>query len=310
MRIGRYLLRDKIASGANGTVYLGKLLGDLGFSRIVAIKRLKEPELLKTFLDEARLAGRVRHPNVVPTLDVVDADGELLIVMEYVHAESLAALLAATAQSQQRIPVPVVSAILAGVLYGLHAAHEAVDERGRPLGIVHRDVSPPNVLVGTDGTARVVDFGIAKAAGRLQTTRNGKIKGKLGYMSPEQARGEAIDRRVDIFAAGVLLWEMLVGHRPFQGKSEGETLRQVLFAQVDPPSALVPTVPAALDAVAMRALARHPTDRFSTAREMSRAILDAGPLAAPHEVGEWVEACAHESLARRAERIVMLESEA
>jgi serine/threonine protein kinase len=314
LRVGRYSLRDVIASGGIGTVHLGKLRGDAGFSRIVAIKRLdplvaQEPEFVKMLLDEARLTGRVRHPNVTPTLDVVMTGGEVLIVMEYVHAVSLSVLQATMAERGQRVDARVASAVLSGVLHGLHAAHETVDERGQPLGIVHRDVSPQNVLAGPDGIARLVDFSVAKAAGRLQATTRGRSKGKLGYMSPEQIRGEPLDRRADVYAAGVLLWELLAGRRLFTGKNEGRLVHTILFGRIDPPSSVVPDLRPALDAVAMRALAPHSGDRYSTAREMSTALVDACPPATPHEVGEWVEACAHDTLARRAARIAELESE-
>src|SRR5678816_238661 len=163
------------------TVHGGRLLGPSGFSRTVAIKRLhpqyaKDPEFVAMFLDEARMAARIRHPNVVPTLDVVARDGELFIVMEFVHGEALSALLRASAARRQAIPSDVVATLACGVLHGLHAAHEATGDRGEPLGVVHRDVSPHNVLVGADGVARVVDFGVAKAAGRAATTRDGQLK--------------------------------------------------------------------------------------------------------------------------------------
>jgi serine/threonine protein kinase len=192
--VGRYALYGAIAAGGMATVHLGRLLGPVGFSRTVAIKRLhaqfaSDPEFVSMFLDEARLAARIRHPNVVPTLDVVATGGELFLVMEYVPGESIARLARALREQKQTLPTRILSAVMAGVLHGLHAAHEAKDERGHPLGIVHRDMSPQNVLVGTDGVARVLDFGVAKAAGRMQTTREGQIKGKLSYMPPEQLRG-------------------------------------------------------------------------------------------------------------------------
>jgi eukaryotic-like serine/threonine-protein kinase len=182
--IGRYALYDVLASGGMATVHIGRLLGPVGFSRTVAIKRLHpryagDPEFVSMFLEEARLVARIRHPHVVPMLDVVATAGELFLVMEYVAGESLARLAHAAAERGERVPLRVSVAILSGLLQGLHAAHEAHDEHGQPLGIVHRDVSPQNVLVGSDGQARVLDFGIAKAAGRVQTTADGQVKGKL-----------------------------------------------------------------------------------------------------------------------------------
>ena len=172
-------------------------------------------------VDRRRLAARIRHPNVVPTLDVVATGGELFLVMEYVPGESIARLSRALRDRHQTLPLRILSATMAGVLHGLHAAHEAKDERGHPLGIVHRDVSPQNVLVGTDGVPRVLDFGVAKAAGRMQTTKEGQIKGKLSYMPPEQLRGAAVTRQTDIYAVGVMLWELVTGQRLFVGDNEG-----------------------------------------------------------------------------------------
>src|SRR5262249_50892141 len=152
------------------------------------------------FLDEARLAARIKHPNVVPTLDVVAEDGELFLVMEYVHGESLSRLLRVAINRGEMVPPRIVSSIIAGVLYGLHAAHEAKSESGEPLNIVHRDVSPQNILVGSDGVVRVLDFGVAKAAGRLHTTREGQLKGKIAYMPPEQLNNKPLTRRADVYA--------------------------------------------------------------------------------------------------------------
>ena len=178
------------------------------------------------FLDEARLAARIRHPNVVSTLDVVATEGELFVVMEYVPGESLARLLRAVRTANEMVPVPIAATIMVGVLHGLHAAHEARDERGDPLRIVHRDVSPHNILVGTDGDAHVIDFGIAKARGRMQVTRQGQIKGKLSYMPAEQLIGQGLDHRADIFAASIVLWEALTGQRLFQGSRRRGRVRE------------------------------------------------------------------------------------
>src|SRR5580700_10113505 len=212
LTVGRYALHHEIASGGMATVHIGRLLGPVGFARTVAIKRLhahmaRNPEFVAMFLDEARLAARIRHPNVVSTLDVVATEGELFVVMEYVPGDSLARLLHAAREAGEPVPLPVAASIMVDVLHGLHAAHEASDERGQPLGLVHRDVSPHNVLVGTDGAAHVIDFGIAKAAGRAQVTREGQLKGKLAYMAPEQLKGgtggSKVDRRADVFGAAV-----------------------------------------------------------------------------------------------------------
>ncbi|MGZ3456138.1 MAG: serine/threonine-protein kinase [Polyangiales bacterium] len=308
LHVGRYALYGEIASGGMATVHFGRLLGPVGFSRTVAVKRLhahlaKDPEFVSMFLDEARLAARIRHPNVVPTLDVVALEGELFLVMEYVQGESLSRLLKAAVADETTIPLPIVAAITAGALHGLHAAHEATNERGEPLDLVHRDVSPQNVLVGVDGVPRVLDFGVAKAVGRLHTTRDGRVKGKIAYMAPEQLRHGIVDRRTDIYAAGVVLWEQLTRKRLIEGDSEAEMIARVLDARIEAPSKVVPGVASALDDVVMRALSKNPADRFGTARQMARAIEAAVSPASPGQVGEWVELIASDSLGDR-ERII------
>jgi len=311
--IGRYALHDAIASGGMGTVHLGQLLGEGGFSRPVAIKCLhphlaRQEEFVVMFMDEARLAARVRHPNVLPTVDVVLEQGELFVVMEYVHGAPLAALLQKTKEAGRKVPLRIASSIATGILQGLHAAHEAMDEKGRPLGIVHRDVSPQNVLVGADGATRVLDFGVAKAAGRLQaSTGEGMLKGKIGYLAPEQVRGLPIDRATDIYSASVVLWELLTGKRLFPGENEGHVLEQILVGWVDPPSKWVPEIPEELDAAILKGLASDPTKRFRSARDMAMAIERSVPAAPAMEVGEWVDRTAWDLLEPRAKAIAAIE---
>jgi serine/threonine-protein kinase len=261
------------------------------------------------FLDEARLAARIRHPNVVSTLDVVSSDQELFLVMDYVQGDSASRLAAAAREASQAIPLKVISAIMCGTLHGLHAAHEATNERGEPLGIVHRDVSPQNILVGVDGVPRVLDFGVAKASGRARTTRDGHVKGKLAYMAPEQLRGTVVDRRTDVFAAGIVLWELLTGRRLFGGAdNEGRIVTNVLEQVVEPPSRAAPGVSPALDAVVLRALSRDQSKRFATARQMALAVEEAVDLASPAQVGAWVETLAGEVLHARARTLADIES--
>src|SRR5437868_2524144 len=274
IRIDRYELYDEIASGGMATVHLGRLVGPAGFGRTVAIKRLhphlaKEQEFVTMLTDEARVAGRIGHPNIVPTLDIVAANNELFLVMEYVPGLTLSSLIKQANSFGDRVPLSVAASIMVGVLHGLHAVHEARDEHGHPLDVVHRDVSPQNILVGTDGVARVLDFGIAKAAGRLHTTRDGQLKGKLGYMSPEQLSGRSVDRRTDIYAAAVVLWEVLTGERLFEGDDAGAVFGLVMQKQVPAPSTLVPGIPAEFDEAALRGLERDPVRRFARARDMA-----------------------------------------
>jgi serine/threonine-protein kinase len=311
--LGRYALFGEIASGGMATVHLGRLLGPVGFSRTVAIKRLhaqlaKDPEFVAMFMDEARLAARIVHPNVVPMLDVVALEGELFLVMEYVEGEPLARLLRAADERGQRVPLRIVATIITGVLHGLHAAHEAKNDRGEPLGIIHRDVSPHNVLVGADGVPRLLDFGIAKAAGRVHTTREGQLKGKLPYMAPEQIRGNP-SRLSDVYASGVVLWEALAGRRLFKG-DEAEILAAVLEHVIEPPSRFAPDVPPELDALTLRAVDRDPSRRFSSAREMAQSLELATPCATATEVREWLESLAAASLSERRRQIAELESAA
>ncbi len=303
--IGRYALYDEFASGGMASLHFGRLYGSAGFARTVAIKRLHvnlagQAEFVSMLVDEARLAARIRHPNVVPTLDVVSSDGELLLVMEYVHGLSLAQLLSAAADANVACPVPVAMAIACDTLRGLQCAHEAKSETGTPLELVHRDVSPQNVLVGTDGVTRVVDFGVAKAAGRIQETRDGELKGKVPYMAPEQLKGESATRRSDVYGAGVVLWESLTGRRLFRGENDASVWLRVLNDQVKAPSTYSREVSRELDDIVLTAVAKDPLKRFATALEMAKRIEAAGPLATPLEVGAWVEKLGIESLAHRA----------
>jgi serine/threonine-protein kinase len=297
--VGQYTMYGEIGAGGMATVHLGRGPG----GEVVAIKRLKpylaeEPGVVQWFLDEARLSARVRHPNVVATLDVVTHEGEVFLVMEYIEGVSLSFL--RRAQSASLLKPDVAASIVSGALRGLHAAHEATGESGEPLNIVHRDVSPQNILVGVDGTARVLDFGVAKALGRQQTTRDGAIKGKLGYMAPEQLSGRGVTRRTDVFAAGIVLWELLTGERLFARDDDAVTVTRVLMERVRPPSEACADAPAALDRVVLRALERDPTKRFLSAHDMADALDAAAKPASSAAVGWWVRSVAADELARRA----------
>lgn len=310
--IDRYLVYSEIAAGGMATVHLGVLRGEGGFSRTVAIKRLHrqyavDPEFCEMFLDEARLASRIRHANVVATLDVVARDGELLLVMEYVHGESLFHLQRGL-PAVEGMPIPLACGIVAQALQGLHAAHEATSERGEPLGLVHRDVSPQNIMVGVDGVARMVDFGVAKQSTQLSRTQPGQLKGKLSYMAPERFTGEDIDRRLDIFGVGVVLWEALTGRRLFQAKNPAMTTSRILKAKIRPPSDYRPEVPPELDEAVMRALSRFPEDRFATAHEFASALGTAVEVAPPHAIGDWVAKTAATELAIRSKRLAEIET--
>jgi serine/threonine-protein kinase len=310
--IGRYALYEPIASGGMATVHIGRLIGPVGFSRTVAIKRLhpqfaSDPEFVSMFMDEARVAARIRHPNVVPTLDVVALDGELFLVMDFVQGESLYRLIRAAKHTGKVIKPDLACSIIIGVLHGLHAAHEAKNEHGEPLGIVHRDVSPQNVLVGTDGIPRVLDFGIAQAVGRLQTTRAGQVKGKLAYLAPEQLAGTS-DRQSDVYSTAVVLWETLTRQRLFKGENDGELLHAVLNKNVEPPSQFARGISKELDEIVLHGLAREPADRYSTAKEFANVIERVTKLVSPSQIGEWVETTAGEDIASRAKKLAEIES--
>ena len=295
------------------TVHYGRVRGAASFARIVAIKRLhphlaKDDDFSTMFLDEARIAARIQHPNVASILDVVSLpEGELLIVMEYIAGESFSRLLRRVRTDGETVPPDVAAAIVCDGLQGLHAAHEAKNDLGDPLGIVHRDVSPHNLLVGGDGITRLVDFGVAKARGRIHATREGQVKGKIAYMPPEQLRGQPIDRRCDIYAMGVVLWEALTSERLFQADSEGETVTKVLEHKIVPPSLIAPEAPKALDAVVLKALARDPKDRYATARDMATAIEAAVRVASARGVATFVQTSAGEVLEERRRAVAELE---
>jgi eukaryotic-like serine/threonine-protein kinase len=311
--IGRYELHDRIATGGMAGVYFGRLVGSVGFSRTVAIKRLhaqfaQDPEFVEMFLDEARLAGKIRHPNVIPTLDVVALKDELFLVMDYVHGESLGRLIQTTAKARKHVPIAVVTAIMLNVLEGLHAAHEVTDDSGHPLGIVHRDVSPQNILVGVDGVARVLDFGVAKARGRMHHTKSGMTKGKIAYMAPEQILGERdITKAADIYGASVCMWEGLVAERLFQAETEVALMQRVLSARPRSPREARGTVPEAVAEIVMKGLARDPNARFESAHAMARALAGASRPATAMEVGEWVRSLATDAIAERAKVVSRLE---
>ncbi len=309
--LGRYALGTKIAQGGMATVHLGRVIGSIGFSRTIAIKRLHErfatdPKFVSMFVDEARLAARVRHPNVVPTLDVVVDEGEIFVVLEYVHGETVHRLMHAL-PAGQRVPLRIGCGIMFGVLLGLHAAHDARNEQGEPLHLVHRDVSPQNIIVGPDGVPRVLDFGIAKGFGRLRTTDEREVKGKLAYLSPEQGRGDDTDQRTDVYAASVILWELIAGVRMFRTDEPGAVLRQVALGTFSPPSAHSDESTPALDAIVMRGLSHNPANRWPTARAMALALEDCVPLASAPHIGSWAGRIAHNPLAARAALIAAME---
>ncbi len=310
-RVGRYVLFEEIAQGGMASIHLAR--AGAGDSRqLFAIKRLhrhlaRDPAFVTLLLDEARATERIRHPNVVSVLDVVASDGELMIVMDYAVGDTLAGMMGGAPGERAALPGSVAAAILVDVLEGLHAAHEVTGPEGEPLGLIHRDVTPNNVFIREDGTAQVLDFGIAKARGSLNTTREGQLKGTLPFLAPEQVRGREPTRRVDVYAAGCVLWEMLVGRRLFAGANEGEIIERILFDEVEPPSRQGAEVSPALDAVVMRAISRSPDARFATAVDLAAALREAVSPAPRSEVAALLAARCGPALEQRRTRARELE---
>ncbi|MFW5921625.1 MAG: serine/threonine-protein kinase, partial [Polyangiales bacterium] len=299
--VGRYQLLYKLASGGMGTVYVGRATGVGGFERLVAVKVLhahlaEKDEFVKMFLDEARLAARIHHPNVVATLDVFEEGGRYFLVMDYVRGLELGVLIRRAQGRQSRLPVPLVLRIVLDAAQGLGEAHALTTRDGEPLNLVHRDVSPQNILVGADGISRLTDFGVAKAEHRLSWTRGGGFKGKLAYASPEQLDSSLTEQRSDLFSLGIVLWEALTHRRLFTGEDKFTIMRSVLEARIPAPSSINAEL-APFDPVVAGALAREPSARFGTAAELIHAIENAAAacgIATQPSVAEWVRALGSE----------------
>ena len=274
---GKYRLVASVGHGGMPDVYLAVAGGPAGVTKLQVLKRLRknlteEPEFLAMFLDEARLAARLNHPNVVQTNEVGQVDDDYFIAMEYLDGQPLNRIL----HAGRTCPAPpgFYLQIIAEVLSGLHYAHELTDYDGTPLGIVHRDTSPHNIFVTYEGQTKLVDFGIAKALRRTTVTNVGTIKGKFAYMSPEQARCAAIDRRSDVFVMGLVLWEAVAGRRMWKGLAELETITRIVAGDVPKLAEECPDAPVAITRICDRALAHEPSDRYPTAAAMRRDILD------------------------------------
>ncbi len=274
IRLGSYQVLGKLGNGGMGAVFLGRHHGPGGFEKFVAIKRVHphladEHAFLSMFLDEARIAAAIQHPGVVQVYALHEDGGEHLLVMEYVHGVTLDALMRA---EEQALPVEVALFVASKVAEALHGAHESSDGQGNALSIVHRDVTPQNIFLTFDGQVKLSDFGVSKANGRLAKTESGWLKGKAAYMSPEQLRGDPIDRRLDVFSLGVVLWEMVTGRRLFQGRSQAEVMMAIVAGQVPPAVQYNPAISRPLHQTLTRALASEPEDRYATALAFARAL--------------------------------------
>ena len=276
-RVGRYEVISHLATGGMAQIYLARQSGLGAFERHVVLKtilreRASDERFVTMFLDEAKLAATLNHQNVAQVYEVDQADGAYFMAMEYVHGENARAILEATLRRGWTIPLEFALMIISGAAAGLHHAHERRGKQGQPLNIVHRDISPANIMVGFDGSVKVLDFGIAKAEERATKTVGGMIKGKYGYMSPEQCKGKPIDRRSDIFALGICLYELTTLRRAFKGNDDFETMKRIVAGDVIMPSVAVSGYPRELEAIILTALASDPNARFQTAQEMIEAI--------------------------------------
>jgi eukaryotic-like serine/threonine-protein kinase len=277
LRIGRYEVISHLATGGMAQIYLARQTGLGSFERHVVLKtilreRATDQRFVTMFLDEAKLAATLNHQNVAQVYEVDHADGAYFMAMEYVHGENTRAILETTIRRGWTIPLELAVMIISGAAAGLHHAHERRGKNGQPLQIVHRDVSPANIMVGYDGSVKVLDFGIAKAEERATKTIGGTIKGKYGYMSPEQCKGRPIDRRSDIFALGIVLYELATLRRAFKGNDDFETMKRIVAGDLVLPSTLVAGFPRELEAIILTALATDSGARFQTAQELIEAL--------------------------------------
>jgi len=288
--IGRYEVLGPLASGGMAEILLARLRGPIGFERPVVLKRIaphlaSRDEFREMFVDEARLVSRLRHANVVHVYELgVDA-GELFLAMEYLAGESLSRLMKRLAERDERLSPALIAHLVAEACAGLHAAHELRGDDGESLHVVHRDVSPQNLFLTYDGDVKLLDFGVAKAKNRLAQTATGQAKGKFAYMSPEQCRREPLDRTTDVFALGIVLFELLTARRLFRGNSELALVRAICDDPIPLATSVDPAVPDALEEVARKALAREPLDRYPTAAAMREALLQAARHLDPELVG-------------------------
>ena len=282
--LGRYTLLRSLGAGGMAELFLARADGIEGFAKLVALKRIlphkaSNERFVRMLLNEARLVAGLDHPNIAQVHDIGLEHGEYFFAMEYVHGQDLARVLARA--THHKLHLENALHIAVGLCAGLHCAHTARDNTGRPLGIVHRDVSPSNVLVSYQGAVKLVDFGVAKAATLVSETREGVIKGKYGYMSPEQCLGDTLDRRSDVFAVGILLWEMTVGRRLYMFKGELASLQRIVYVDAPRPSKFVAHYPEQLEHIVMRALARDPRQRYQSAEQLQ---LDLEQFALDHRL--------------------------
>src|SRR5712692_6964030 len=303
--LGKYKLVKLIASGGMAEVYLAKQAGAAGFEKMVCLKRIlphlaRDKQFVEMFLNEARLAAQLDHPNIVSIFDLGEANGNYFIAMEFIDGPSLRAIHKRAEERGEFLPIPEILKIISMAAGGLQYAHDLTGPDQKPLGLVHRDISPDNVLVHRNGSAKVVDFGIAKAANSSSQTRTGTLKGKVAYMPPEQLRGEQLDRRTDVFALGVVLYELLSGRRPWEGDSEVALIGQIMMQDPAPLEELRPDVPTELVAVVERMLAKDRGARYQSCHELQAELeallVSMGQTITPSRVSDFVKAYGPESV--------------
>ncbi|WP_157595427.1 serine/threonine protein kinase, partial [Plesiocystis pacifica] len=279
-------------------VYKAVSRGVEGFEKVVAIKRIlphvaEDEEFITMFKDEARIAAQLQHSNIASIYELGSEDESFYIVLEYVPGRDLRSIFELGRSSKRPMPLAQACYIIMQVCEGLEYAHNKKDRHGRPLGLIHRDVSPPNILVSYEGEVKLIDFGVAKAAGRASQTQAGILKGKFGYMSPEQVRGATIDRRSDVFSLGAVLWEILCNQRLFQAETDFATLEKVRTVNVDPPSRINPAVPTKLEQIVMRSLHADLNQRYQTAAEFHDALqafmFEEGLFYSRKNLAEWMQ---------------------
>jgi serine/threonine-protein kinase len=302
-RLGRYEVLTKLATGGMAELFLAYFTGPGGFRKFVALKRIlpayrAEDEFVAMFLDEARISAALSHTNIAQVFELSEAGKDFYIAMEFIEGQDLGRINRAARKAGGVLPVGFASALMRDVCSALHYAHSFTSPSGRPLPVVHRDLSLRNVMITYSGHTKVIDFGIAKARGSLSSTAGGQVKGSAGYMSPEQVRGEELDGSSDLFAAGAVLYELLTGRRVFTGQDPTAAMYKVLHETPPPPHSLNPEVPMALSEVVMRSLEKERGRRFVTGREMAKAIESAAPTLDEDARGLWMEMTFTDSMAR------------
>ena len=277
VRFGKYYLLERISVGGMAEIYKAKAFGVEGFERLLAVKKIlasiaENDDFIDMFIDEAKIAGQLNHPNIAQIFDLGKVDDSYFIALEYISGKDLKAMFQRSRRIGEEIDIPQICFIAMKVCEGLAHAHEKTDSQGEDLNIVHRDVSPQNILISYEGEVKIIDFGVAKAKGKTSQTQVGMLKGKFSYMSPEQVRGHHIDHRSDIFSLGIVLYEMLTLERLFRGESDFDTLEKIRKVEISPPSLYNPNIPDQLEEIVLKALSKDPDDRFQSAYKFAEAL--------------------------------------